>query len=137
MKGLLVRWLILTVSILVASYLIRGIQVAGFFSAFFAAAFLGVLNVFFRPILILLTLPINIMTLGLFTFAINALMLKMVSGVINGFEVQGFWTAVLGSLIISVVNWLLISFINDQGRIQYQALNRTIDLEKKDNDSWE
>ena len=137
MKGLRVRWLILTVAILVASYLIQGIQVSGFFSAFFAAAFLGIFNVFFRPILILLTLPINIMTLGLFTFVINALMLKMVSGVISGFVVQGFWTAIFGSLVISVVNWLLISFINDQGQIQYQAWNRTIDLEKKDGESWE
>ena len=81
--GLLVRWLILTAAIMVASYLIQGIEVNGFFSAFFAAAILGVLNVFFRPILLILTLPINILTLGFFTFIINALLLKMASGVIS------------------------------------------------------
>jgi putative membrane protein len=80
MMGFLIRWLILTIAIIVASYLLEGIHISGFFSAFFAAAALGILNALFRPILILLTLPINIMTLGLFTFIINALMLKMASG---------------------------------------------------------
>jgi len=115
--GLLVRWLILTAAITVAAYLIDGIHVSGFFSAFFAAAILGVLNVFFRPVLLILTLPINLLTLGLFTFVINAVLLKMVSGVISGFEVHGFWSAVWGALIISVVNWLLSSFITDRGTV--------------------
>ena len=74
----------MTAAIMAASYLIDGIRVSGFFSAFCAAAALGVLNVLFRPILFILTLPINIMTLGLFTFVINALLLKMASGVIPG-----------------------------------------------------
>ena len=129
--GLLVRWLILTAAIMVASYLISGIVVNGFFSAFFAAAILGVLNVFFRPILLILTLPINILTLGFFTFIINAVLLKMASSVISGFEVHGFWSAVFGGLIISVVSWLLNSFINDQGRVGYT------DLRRRDNGRWE
>jgi putative membrane protein len=129
--GLLVRWLILTVAIMVASYLIQGIEVKGFFSALFAAAILGVLNVFFRPILLILTLPINILTLGFFTFIINAVLLKMASGVISGFVVHGFWSAVFGGFIISVVSWLLNSFINDQGRVGYT------DLRRKDDGRWE
>lgn len=129
--GLLVRWFILTAAIMVASYLINGIVVNGFFSAFFAAAILGVLNVFFRPILLILTLPINILTLGFFTFIINAVLLKMASSVISGFEVHGFWSAVFGGLIISVVSWLLNSFINDQGRVGYT------DLRRRDNGRWE
>jgi putative membrane protein len=129
--GLLVRWLILTVAIMVASYLIQGIEVNGFSSAFFAAAILGVLNVFFRPILLILTLPINILTLGFFTFIINAVLLKMASGVISGFVVHGFWSAVFGGLIISVVSWLLNSFINDQGRVGYT------DLRRRDDGRWE
>ncbi len=129
--GLLIRWLVLTVAIIVASYLIRGIEVNGFFSAFFAAAILGVLNVFFRPILLILTLPINILTLGFFTFIINAVLLKMASGVISGFVVHGFWSAVFGGLIISVVTWLLNSFINDQGRVGYT------DLRRRDDGRWE
>ena len=129
--GLLVRWLILTAAIMVASYLIQGIQVNGFFSAFFAAAILGVLNVFFRPILLILTLPINILTLGFFTFIINAVLLKMASGVISGFAVHGFWSAVFGGFIISVVSWLLNSFINDQGRVGYT------DLRRREDGRWE
>ena len=129
--GLLVRWLILTVAIIIASYLIQGIEVNGFLSAFFAAAILGVLNVFFRPILLILTLPINILTLGFFTFIINAVLLKMASGVISGFVVHGFWSAVFGGLIISVVSWLLNSFVNDQGRVGYT------DLRQRDKGRWE
>jgi len=129
--GLLVRWLILTAAITIASYLITGIEVSGFFSAFFAAAILGVLNVFFRPILLILTLPINILTLGLFTVVINAFLLKMASGVISGFEVHGFWSAVWGALIISLVNWLLSSFITDRGTVGYT------DLRRRDDGRWE
>ena len=131
--GLLLRWLILTAGIIIASYLLEGIHVSGFFSALFAAALLGILNALFRPILIILTLPINILTLGLLTFVINALMLKMVSGVVSGFEVQGFWTAVFGSLIISIISWLLNSFISDRGRVERLDY---IDLRKK-GDRWE
>jgi putative membrane protein len=131
--GLLLRWLILTVAIIIASYLLEGIHISGFFSAFLAAAILGILNALFRPVLILLTLPINILSLGLFTFIINAMMLKMVSGIIPGFEVHGFWTAILGSLVISVISWLLNSFISDRGRVERLDY---IDLEKK-GDRWE
>jgi putative membrane protein len=129
-NGLLVRWLLLTISIIVTSYLVDGIHVTSFFSAFFAAAVLGILNALFRPLLIVITLPINILTLGLFTFVINALLLKMVSGVVPGFYVQGFLSAVFGSLIISLVSWLLSSFVNDRGRIGY------IELKRKDRDIW-
>ena len=103
MRGILVRWLFLTVAILLAAYLIDGIRIAGFPSAVLAAAVLGVLNAFLRPILFILTLPLTILTLGLFTFAINALILMMASGVISGFEIDGFGSALLGALFISVV----------------------------------
>ncbi len=140
--GIFIRWLILTAAIVAASYLIDGIRISGFFSAFFAAAVLGILNALFRPILFILTLPINIMTLGLFTFVINALLLKMASGVIPGFDVHGFWSAVFAALIISGVNWILSSFINEQGRIARVERGEMeeedyIDLEKHDDDTWE
>lgn len=120
----------MTIAILAAAYLLGGIEVSGFFSALLAAALLGFLNAVFRPILLILTLPINVLTLGLFTFVINALLLMMASGVIGGFHVYGFWSALLGSLIISVVSSLLSSFISDRGRIEY------IVLEKR-GDRWE
>jgi putative membrane protein len=131
MKGIVLRWLILTLAIMIAAHLIEGIEVKSFASALFAAAMLGILNAFFRPILIILTLPINILTLGLFTFVINALLLMMASGVIGGFEVHGFWAAFFGSLVISLISWLLSSFINEQGRVRY------IDLKKRENGKWE
>ena len=131
MKGLAIRWLVLTGAIMVASYLLEGIEVRDFFSAVGAAAILGILNAFFRPLLLILTLPINIMSLGLFTFVINALMLKMASVVIPGFEVHGFWTAVFGSLIITLVGWLLNAFINERGSVEF------IDLKKRGRDRWE
>jgi putative membrane protein len=130
-NGLLMRWLLLTIAILLTPYLIDGIRVTGFFSAFFAAAVLGILNALLRPLLIVITLPINIFTFGLFTLVINALLLKMVSGVVPGFRVYGFWSAVFGSLIISLVSWLLSSFINEKGRIGY------IDLKRRGGNRWE
>ncbi len=131
MRGLVLRWFTLTGAIMLASYMLDGIRVAGFMSALGAAAILGILNAFFRPIALILTLPINLLTLGLFTFVINAVMLKMASGVIGGFEVHGFWTAVFGSLIISLISWGLNSFINDRGRID------VIDLRPKGGGRWE
>ena len=151
MIGIFIRWLTLTGAIIFTSYLLDGIRVSGFLSAFFAAAALGILNALFRPILLLLTLPINVLTLGFFTFVINALMLKMASGVIAGFDVYGFWSAVIGSLIISVISWLLNSFVSERGTVTYQRFDRrtrpphqqgrhdndTIDLEHKGDDRWE
>jgi putative membrane protein len=131
MHGFFIRWLILTASIIITSYVMDGIYVRSFFSAFFAAAALGILNAVFRPIFIVLTLPITVLTLGLFLFAVNAIMLMMASGLISGFEVRGFWSAVFGSLLISLISWFLTSFISEKGSIQY------IDLKKVGKDRWE
>ncbi len=131
MRGIALRWLTLTGAVLFASYMLEGIHVSGFLSAVWAAAMLGILNAFFRPIALILTLPINVLTLGLFTFVVNAVMLKMASGVIGGFEVRGFWTAVFGALIISLVSWALNTFIGESGRVD------VIDLTHKGGDRWE
>lgn len=138
MRSLFIRWLILTAAIMFASYLIEGIKVDGFSSALLAAAILGMLNAIFRPILIILTLPINIMSLGLFTFVINALLLMMASGVISGFVVEGFWSAIFGSLIISVVNGILGSWISKpEGGRPVRRDDRIIDLKRTKDDTWE
>ena len=130
MRGVLLRWLILTAAVLAASWLLTGVRVNGIFPAILAAALLGICNAVLRPLLIVLTLPLNILTLGLFTFVINALLLKMASGVISGFEVHGFWPALFGALIISLVSWLLSSFISDRGRVE------VIDLKRKGGNRW-
>ena len=147
MAGIFIRWLILTAAILAAAYLVDGIVVSGFWAAFFAAAILGILNVFFKPLLILLTLPVNILTLGLFTVVINAVLLKMASALITGFDIHGFWPAVLGAVIISVVNWLLGTLLSGEGsrggganpgnsRGARRVPPGEIELEKK-GDRWE
>jgi len=136
---LLIKWLCLTAAIMLTAYLVDGIHVAGFAHALGTAAVLGILNVFLRPILFILTLPINIMTLGLFTFIINALMLKIASGLIPGFSVIGFWAAVFGALIISVVNWILNALIRDttgRGGPKQRPGDEFIDMKKHD-DHWE
>ncbi|MDJ0811808.1 MAG: phage holin family protein [Desulfobacterales bacterium] len=131
MHGFFVRWLILGFSISVAAYLIDGIHVSGVLSAFAAAAMLGILNAVFRPIALIITLPINILSLGLFTFVINAAMLKMASSLIPGFDVIGFWSAVFGALFISVVSFVINAFISDRGTVEY------IELRHKGGDRWE
>jgi len=125
MRGIAIRWLVQALAIFATAHLLDGIRVSGILSAVAAAAILGILNALFRPILLILTLPINILTFGLFTFVINALLLMMASGVIPGFEVHGFWAAVGGSIVISLVSWLLNSFIGGRGTVQYVDLRKT------------
>jgi putative membrane protein len=131
MHGIAIRWMTLTAAIILTSYLLDGIEIQGFFSAFFAAAALGIFNAFFRPIAIILTLPINILSLGLFTFIINAVMLKMASSIIPGFEVHGFWAALIGAVVISLISWGLNSFISERGRVEY------INLRHRGGNRWE
>jgi len=109
----LAKWLITTAAVFAAAYIIEDIEVSGFLSALVAAAAIGLLNLFFRPVLLVLTLPINVMSLGLFTFIINALMLKIASVLTPGFLVVGFWSTVFGSIIISLVSWILNSLLAD------------------------
>ncbi|MBN1957402.1 MAG: phage holin family protein [Desulfuromonadales bacterium] len=133
MKGLLFKWLALAVAVMAAAYVVDGIRVDGFVTALFAALTLGILNALFRPILLILTLPINVLTLGLFTFVINAMLLLMTSGLIGGLMVDGFGAALLGSLIISSVSWLLSLFVNNQGRIE----TMDIELRRRRDGRWE
>ncbi len=133
MKGLILRWLILSVAIMVSAHLFAGIHVDGYGTALFAALVLGILNAFFRPILFILTLPINVLTLGLFTFVINAVLLLMTSGITGGLVVDGFGSALFGSLIISLVSLLLSSFISDRGRVE----SIDIELRRRRGGHWE
>ncbi|HNQ62486.1 MAG TPA: phage holin family protein [Syntrophorhabdaceae bacterium] len=103
---LLIKWFIMTLSVMVASYIIPGVSVKGFFTAMWVALFIGIVNVLVKPFLIFITLPINILTLGLFTFVINALLIMLASSVIKGFEVKGFWIAMIFSVVLSVINFI-------------------------------
>jgi putative membrane protein len=105
--GLLLKWFIMAASIVIAAYFIPGVRVGSFFSALWVALFLGIVNILVRPVLIFITLPINILTLGLFTFVINAVLILLASSVIKGFEVAGFWWALLYSIVLSAVNYII------------------------------
>jgi putative membrane protein len=107
-----VRLIINMVAILIISYLFpRMIWVDGFLAALVAAFLLGVVNAIIRPILVFLTLPLTVVTLGLFLLVVNGLMLWLVSALVRGFHVSGFWGAVLGSILISIVSWVLSRFL--------------------------
>jgi len=104
---LLLRWVINAGTLLLLASYLPGISVSGWYTALITALLLGLLNALLKPILVFLTLPVNILTLGLFTFVINALLFWFVATVVKGFAVTGFWSAFFGALIISVINWLI------------------------------
>ena len=116
--GFLIRLCLNALALIIVSTVIPGIEVRGVLPALSAAFFLGLVNAVVRPIILILTLPLTIMTLGLFIPVINAFLLKLVSLMIQGFEVHGFWSAVFGALLLSLVSGLLSFFINDRGRVE-------------------
>ena len=104
---LLVRWLLLAAALLLVAHLYTGVQVASFGSAMIAALVLGLLNTLVRPLLVLLTLPVTLLTLGLFLFVINALMFWVAASILDGFNVTGFGAALIGSLIYSAAGMVI------------------------------
>ena len=108
---LVVRWFINALALLLVAYLYSGVQVDGIFAALIAALVLGLVNAIIRPLLVVLTLPVTILTLGLFIFVINAFMFWFVTEIVKGFTVTGFMAALIGSLMFSVIslvtNWLV------------------------------
>ena len=107
---LFIHWILSAVAIMIVAYLLPGIMVKSFFVALVVAVVLGFFNMIIRPILLVLTLPINILTLGLFTLVINAGLVLLTSVVVPGFYVAGFWTAVLFSIVLWLVNTVLQHF---------------------------
>jgi putative membrane protein len=108
---LIVVWILNAVALLAVAYLLPGIVVASFGSAMIAALVLGLLNALVKPVLILLTLPITIVTLGLFLLVLNALVFWFAGSVLKGFQVEGFWWALLGALLYSVISTFFSSLI--------------------------
>lgn len=105
--NLLIEWLITTLAIAITAYLLPGVVVAGFVAAVVAALVLGIVNVILKPLLVILTLPINIMTLGLFTLVINAFLILLTSRIVPGFEVAGFGSALLFGVVLAIIRWAL------------------------------
>lgn len=111
MVSMLIVWVILTIAILVVAWLLPGVKVNSIGSAAFTAAILGFLNAFIKPIIVFLTIPITIVTLGLFLLVINALMFMLAGALVSGVQVKSFWWALLGSIIVSVVSWSLTTML--------------------------
>jgi putative membrane protein len=104
---IIVRWLLLAAALLLVAYLYPGVTVTSFVSAMIAAFVLGLLNTLLRPILVLLTLPVTVITLGLFLFVINALMFYFAASMLDGFHVAGFFAALIGSLLYSLCGMVI------------------------------
>jgi len=108
----LLRLFINMIAILIIAHLVPSlIRVSGWWPALVAAFLLGIVNAILRPILVILTFPITLLTLGLFLLVINGLMLWLVAGLVRGFHVNGFWGAFFGSILISIVSWILSHFL--------------------------
>ena len=115
--SMLIRWIINALALMLVAYLFPKIHVSGFYIALVTALILGLINAFIRPILILITLPINILTLGLFTFVLNALLFWFVASFIDGFYVDGFWTAFFGALVFSIISSLANGLVGKKGDV--------------------
>ena len=109
--NLILVWILNAVALLVVAYILPGISVASFGSALIAALVLGLLNMLVKPVLILLTLPITIVTLGLFLVVLNALLFWLAGSILRGFQVGGFWWAVGGAILYSIISGLLSRII--------------------------
>lgn len=116
MLKLLLVWLINALALLAVAYLMPSIAVASFTTALVAALILGLVNAVIRPVLILLTLPATILTLGLFIFVINGLLFWFVGSYLQGFTVAGFWAGVFGAIVYSLISWALSALLLPEKR---------------------
>ena len=118
LRGLILRFLFGVAGLWIAAHVVHGISYRDTISLLEAALLLGVINAVVRPILVVLTFPITLLTLGLFLLVLNAFCLWLVSAFVPGFHVLGFWSAFWGALLVSVVSWILTALISDSGRIK-------------------
>jgi len=124
MHGILLRTLITMLGLYLASVLVPGVQIEGTGSFILAAVLLGLVNAFIRPIALVLTLPITIVTLGLFLLVLNAAMFGLVAAMLDSFLVAGFWSAVFGALIVSITSTIASWCIGPDGRYEVYVIRR-------------
>ena len=116
-RNLLLLWLINALALLALPYLVPSVQVESFFTALVAALVLGLVNTLVRPLLLLLTLPVTVLTLGLFIFVINGLLFWFVASFVKGFSVGGFWSAVLGAIVYALISWAASALVFGERRV--------------------
>jgi putative membrane protein len=117
-RGLLVRWIVSAIALYLTSSVVRGIEVRGLPALLLAAAMIGIINAFVRPVVLLLTLPLSVLTLGLFVLVVNAAMLSLASAFVPGFTVHGFWAALWGWLLLSFFTFVINVLIGEHGHIE-------------------
>ncbi len=132
MLGFLIRILIVALGLWLASEWVPGIEVKGIWTLLGAALLLGLVNAVIRPLLILFTLPITVLTLGLFLLVINAGTLALVAWAFDDFTIAGFWPAVLGAIVVSLTGWLASWFIGPRGRVEVIYARRPDDFRRRD-----
>ncbi len=124
--GFIVRLLINAIGLWAAALLVPGVSFDGPWTLLFAALLMGIVNALIRPIVIVLTLPLTIITLGIFLLVVNAAMFGLVAWMLPGFSVDGFFSALFGWLIVSIVSWLASGFIGPKGRYEVMIVERRI-----------
>lgn len=126
MTGFILRLLIVALGLWLASELVPGIEVKGVGTLLGAALLLGIVNAVVRPVLIILTLPATLFSLGLFLLVINAAMLGLVAWMFDNFTIAGFWSALFGAIVVSVTGWLASYFIGPRGRVEIIVVQRRL-----------
>lgn len=126
MQGIFLRWLIIMLGLYLASVIVPGVHIRGTGSFILAAVLLGLVNAVVRPIAFVLTLPLTIITLGLFLLVVNAAMFGLVAAMLDSFVVTGFWAAVFGALIVSITSTVASWYIGPDGRYEVYVVRRKL-----------
>ena len=124
MPGFLARLFITAFGLWIADLLLAGVRFDGVGALFLAAFLLGLANAFLRPIIIFLTLPLTLVTLGLFLFVINGAMLLLVARLMASFHLEGLWTAIVASIIVGLTSWIANGFVGNRGRVEVWKIDR-------------
>ena len=124
MTGILIRLMIVAAGLWLATVMVPGIEAQTTSGLLWAAVALGLINAFVRPLVVLFTLPLTILTLGLFLLVINAGMLNLADWFVDGFSVRGFWSSVFGAIVVGLTSWLGSSFVGNNGRYQVFVVRR-------------
>jgi len=124
MPGFFIRLLITALGLALAAWIVPGVVIGGPFTLLFAALLIGVVNALIRPLVIVLTLPLTLVTFGIFLLVVNAAMFGLVAWMLPGFSVSGFWAALFGWLIVSLGGWLASRYIGPRGRYEILVIER-------------
>jgi putative membrane protein len=122
MPGFLIRLALNVVGLWIATEIVPGIHIEGASTFIVAGLLLGIVNAIVRPVVLILTLPFTVLTLGLFILVINAAMLGLVSWLVQDFQITGFWAALFGAIVVGITGWLGSSFIGERGRIEVMVI---------------